>query len=176
MTISQTQKTTYDADFKSKLNLTHLKEGDGKTYAITGDNVTVHYNGTFPATGESFDSSYSRDQPFSFYTNIGRVIQCWDETTMRMSLGEKVSVVCPYLMAYGANGNGANIPPKANLAFDIDLLCINNNCANSKAIVQEVKDTVFLDNSTNIDNSTGYLKLNEFFKIGLFMLFSLIFA
>ena len=49
------------------------------------------------------------------------------------------------------------------VSISIDLLCINNNCANSKAIVQEVKDTVFLDNSTNIDNSTGYLKLNEFF-------------
>ena len=173
ITISQTQKTTYDSDFTTKLSLKHLKEGDNKTFAMTGDNVTVHYNGTFPATGVSFDSSYARDQPYSFYTNFGRVIKCWDETVMRMSLGEKVSVVCPYDMAYGENGNGNNIPAKADLAFDIDLLCIANNCADAKAKVE----TVFLANDTMTwANSGRYLRLNNFLKFGLFFLISLILA
>ena len=98
---------------------------------------------------------------------------------MRMSLGEKVSVVCPFEMAYGENGNGMNIPPKANLAFEIDLLCIANNCAaNANAIHINHNNTNSTMNTTITNpNSGNYLRFDcfDFFKIGLFLI-SLIFV
>jgi FK506-binding protein 1 len=178
-----TQKTTKnDPDFAKKVSLKILREGNGKNFPTTGDNITVHYNGTFPSTGVSFDSSYSRNQPYSFFVNIGRVINCWDETTMRMSLGEKVSVICPYEIAYGENGNGRNIPPKANLAFEIDLLCIANNCANidvntntnNNSVNQTKNDSSNNNvNMNNTSNSGNYLRFDCFdiFKIGFYLIY-----
>jgi len=104
-----------------------MRSGDNSTYPIFGDNVTVHYNGTFPTTGLSFDSSYSRNKSFSFMLNYGNVIKCWDNIVSKMSLGERVYVVCPYSEAYGTQGI-SNIPGSTDIAFDIDFLCINNNC------------------------------------------------
>jgi len=126
-TQTQTRSTTYDPDFINKYKPTFLISGDNQTYSTNGDNVTVHYNGTFPTTGQSFDSSYSRNQPFSFFLEFSSVIKCWHNVLARMSLGQRIYVVCPFNEAYGTAGS-ANIPASTDIAFDILFLCNNNNC------------------------------------------------
>ena len=45
----------------------------------------------------------------------------------RLSLGEKIKVVCPYKLAYGERGAGGVIPPKSDLVFEMELMKIEGN-------------------------------------------------
>ena len=55
----------------------------------TGDTLVMHYTGTLATTGEKFDSSVDREEPFEFKIGVGQVIKGWDEGVILMSLGEK---------------------------------------------------------------------------------------
>ena len=97
------------------------KVGDGPE-AKTGDKVKVHYTGTL-MNGKEFDSSRGPGkQPFSFEIGKGMVIKGWDEGVPGMKVGGKRKLTIPWQLAYGENGSGDKIPPKAALKFDIELL------------------------------------------------------
>jgi FK506-binding protein 1 len=103
-----------------------IEPGDGKMYPKQGDKLEMHYTGTLADSGEKFDSSLDRGQPFTFQIGVGQVIEGWDEGVMRMSLGEKAKLVIPSDMGYGARGAaGGKIPPNADLIFEVELLKIN---------------------------------------------------
>ena len=114
------KKTTHDPEFEKKFQVTHIKEGDGKHFPHKGDKMHVHYNARF-LNGTEFDGSYGNPKPFRFILGMGAVIKCWDLVGERMSLGEKLTVVCPYDLAYGEKGF-ADVPPKADVVFDIELI------------------------------------------------------
>ena len=46
----------------------------GRTFAQPGQAVTVHYLGVL-TNGQKFDSSYDRNQPFTFRIGVGQVIR-----------------------------------------------------------------------------------------------------
>ena len=96
--------------------------------------MAVHYSGRFP-NGEEFDSSYSRQRPFTFEIGVGRVIKCWDQAFLHLSKGVKAQINCPSDYAYGAGGAGRIIPPNSDLVFDVELVEINptEEAAGSKA-------------------------------------------
>lgn len=94
-------------------------EGTGPE-AKTGDKVKVHYTGTL-LNGKQFDSSVGRE-PFEFTLGEGAVIKGWDEGVPGMKVGGKRKLTIPWQMAYGENGSGDKIPPKAALKFDVELL------------------------------------------------------
>ena len=118
--------TTHDPDFEKKFQVTHIKEGDGKTFPKKGDTVYVHYEGKL-LDGKKFDSSYDRKEPLQFTLGVGQVIKCWDMSVARLSLGEKIKVICPYNLAYGERGAGGVIPPKADLVFTMELTKIGKD-------------------------------------------------
>lgn len=91
-------------------------EGDSPTAESV---VKAHYRGTLP-NGEEFDSSYSRDEPFTF--NVGGVIRGWGEVIPRMKVGDKWEVVIPAALAYGPNGSPPSIGPNQVLVFEIELI------------------------------------------------------
>ena len=105
-----------------QLKLDTIKEGDGKTYPKTGDRLRMHYIGTLADSGEKFDSSRDRDQPFDFQIGVGQVIRGWDEGIMQMSVGQRANLYIPSDLGYGAQGAGGAIPPNADLIFDVELL------------------------------------------------------
>jgi len=108
-----------------KLVVESMAPGDGVTYPKPGDELTMHYTGTLAATGEKFDSSRDRGEPFTFQIGVGEVIRGWDVGVMKMSLGERATLRIPSDMGYGERGAGNDIPPGADLVFDVELLKIN---------------------------------------------------
>ena len=98
-----------------------LVVGTGATAAI-GDTVTVNYVGTL-TNGTKFDSSYDRNQPFTFLLGAGQVIAGWDQGVPGMKVGGKRRLTIPPSLAYGSQGRGV-IPPNTTLMFDIDLVSI----------------------------------------------------
>ena len=106
--------------FASGLIYVVTEPGNGEK-PTAGQMVQMHYTGKL-LDGTVFDSSVERGQPFSFPLGVGRVIPGWDEGVQLMSKGEKGVLYIPYYLAYGENGAGADIPPFANLVFEVELI------------------------------------------------------
>ena len=104
----------------SGLQFWDIVVGTGAT-AVAGSQVSVHYTGWLPS-GEKFDSSVDRGQPFSFPLGAGQVIKGWDEGVAGMKVGGKRQLRIPPELGYGARGAGGVIPPNATLIFDVELL------------------------------------------------------
>jgi peptidylprolyl isomerase len=88
-----------------------------------GKRVKVHYTGRL-ADGKKFDSSVDRGEPFAFSIGVGQVIKGWDEGVMSMKVGGKRQLIIPAELGYGARGAGRDIPPNAELIFDVELLAV----------------------------------------------------
>jgi len=104
------------------------REGTGPT-PQKGNHVTVHYTGWLDKNGEpdseAFDSSFKRNEPFTFIIDVGQVIKGWDEGVKSMQAGEKRRLFIPANLGYGARGASGVIPPNAKLIFDVELLKIS---------------------------------------------------
>ena len=98
-----------------------LVEGDGAT-AEKGSLATVQYVGVNYETGEEFDASWDRGQPFPFQIGAGNVIEGWDEGVEGMKVGGRRELIIPPDLAYGKQGSPPAIGPDATLVFVIDLL------------------------------------------------------
>jgi peptidylprolyl isomerase len=94
--------------------------GEGRA-ASSGDHVAVHYVGVSYSTGEQFDSSWDRGQPFDFPLGAKRVIQGWDFGVAGMREGGRRTLVIPPSLGYGARGMGP-IGPNETLVFIVDLV------------------------------------------------------
>ena len=90
--------------------------------AKKGSTVYVNYVGDTFKTGTEFDSSWKRDEPFSFTVGSGQVIKGWDKGIVGMKVGGRRELIIPASEAYGSAGSGKTIPPNEALIFVIDLL------------------------------------------------------
>ena len=95
-------------------------QGNGDT-AESGDQVTVQYVGVSWSTGEQFDASWDRGEPFSFRLGAGDVIPGWDQGVSGMREGGRRQLVIPPNLAYGPQGQPPVIGPNETLVFVIDL-------------------------------------------------------
>jgi FKBP-type peptidyl-prolyl cis-trans isomerase FkpA len=86
--------------------------------------VTVHYTGWL-STGEKFDSSIDRREPFTFVLGAKQVISGWDQGVATMVVGDKVRLTIPPELAYGRGGYPGVIPANATLVFEVELLSVN---------------------------------------------------
>ncbi|MSQ29000.1 MAG: FKBP-type peptidyl-prolyl cis-trans isomerase [Dehalococcoidia bacterium] len=93
------------------------------TSPAAGQAVNVQYTGWL-ATGQKFDSSRDRNQPFTFTLGRSQVIAGWDEGVASMKVGGKRRLIVPPALGYGARGSPGAIPPNATLIFDVELLGI----------------------------------------------------
>ena len=106
----------------NELKIEKLTTGSGAA-AQKGKTVSVHYTGWL-TTGEKFDSSVDRNEPFEFVLGAGQVIAGWDQGVATMRVGDKVKLTIPPDLAYGEQGYPGAIPPSATLIFDVELLAV----------------------------------------------------
>lgn len=90
--------------------------------AQPGQTAVVHYVGVGVSSGEEFDSSWNRDEPFDFPLGAGYVIKGWDQGVVGMRVGGRRRLVIPSSLGYGARGAGGVIAPNETLIFVVDLL------------------------------------------------------
>jgi peptidylprolyl isomerase len=103
------------------LEITDLTEGEGEQ-ATPGRTAVVHYVGVAYSTGEEFDASWNRGEPFAFPLGAGQVIAGWDRGVQGMKVGGRRRLVIPAELGYGDRGAGGAIAPGETLIFVVDLL------------------------------------------------------
>jgi FKBP-type peptidyl-prolyl cis-trans isomerase FkpA len=102
------------------LQIEKITAGTGRA-PLKGELVTVHYTGWL-TTGEKFDSSVDRREPFQFVLGAKQVIGGWDQGVATMVVGDKVKLTIPPELGYGRGGYPGVIPPNATLVFEVELL------------------------------------------------------
>jgi peptidylprolyl isomerase len=113
-----------EGDIPFELGIEDIEVGTGDE-ATSGSKVAVHYVGVAFSTGEEFDASWNRGQPFQFTLGRGHVIPGWDAGVLGMKVGGRHKLTIPSAMAYGARGAGGVIKPHEPLVFVVDLLSVD---------------------------------------------------
>lgn len=98
---------------ESGLAYKYITQGAG-TSPKADDKVKVSYVGTL-INGKEFDKNDDIEFP------VSGVIKGWTEMLQLMKVGDKVKVVIPQELAYGAQGAGADIEPFSTLVFEMEL-------------------------------------------------------
>jgi len=112
-----------EGDIPFDLGVEDLAVGDGAE-AVSGTKVSVHYVGVAFSTGDEFDASWNRGQPFEFKLGKGQVIPGWDAGVAGMKVGGRRKLTIPSAIAYGARGAGGVIKPHEPLGFVVDLVAV----------------------------------------------------
>jgi FKBP-type peptidyl-prolyl cis-trans isomerase len=99
----------------------YIKKGPGTGGKPDADaTVTVRYKGAL-IDGTVFDQTDPAQPPAVF--GLKRLIKGWQEVIPMMSRGDKVEIVLPSELAYGARGSAdGGIGPDQVLVFEIELL------------------------------------------------------
>jgi FKBP-type peptidyl-prolyl cis-trans isomerase FkpA len=123
---SMLQSYLKDANIKVKpteSGLYYIEQVVGKgSTPKKGKKVVVHYTGTF-ISGEVFDSSLKRGEPFEFEFGANQVIPGMEEGVSKMRVGGKATIIIPSDLAYGKE-QYKMIPPYSTLIFELELLNI----------------------------------------------------
>jgi peptidylprolyl isomerase len=106
-----------------KLEKEDIVKGKGPA-AKPGDTVTVQYVGVAFSTGDEFDASWDRGQPFPVPLGAGQVIEGWDKGLVGMRKGGRRMLTVPPELAYGSEGYPPTIAPNETLIFVIDVVAI----------------------------------------------------
>ena len=120
VTTKKMENTNQAVTTESGLTYIITKQGDGAPVKA-GDNVIVNYTGLL-TNGTLFDSSLTRNEPFSFPVGAGMVIKGWDEGLQKLRIGDHATLIIPPAIGYGARGAGGVIPPNATLIFIIEVI------------------------------------------------------
>jgi len=103
---------------KGGITVEELKEGNGQE-CKAGNMVGMYYAGRLKKGGKQFDATLT-GKPFKFKLGAGQVIKGWDVGVLGMKVGGKRRLTIPAPMGYGSAGAPPDIPPNADLTFDIE--------------------------------------------------------
>lgn len=114
--------TLPDGEMPTELQLAVLEEGDGAT-VVSGDSVTVDYQGISWDTGEIFDESFT-SEPRTFSTL--QVVEGFAAALVGQKVGSSVIVVIPPELAYGTDP-AAHALGGQTLVFLIDIVAAGDS-------------------------------------------------
>jgi peptidylprolyl isomerase len=98
-----------------------VRKGDGQGESPKPrDRVEVKYEGRLAKNGLIFDSSYQRGETSTFPVN--GVIPGWTAGLQKMQPGDMFMFWIPSAQGYGERGSGVEIPPNADLMFQVELV------------------------------------------------------
>lgn len=106
---------------ESGIYIVSTEKGRGRC-PVKGEKVELDFESKL-LNGRLLASTFGKTEKFSFVLGSGYVIPGWEEIVPQMHLGERVTAVIPFEMAYGEH-SVTGIPPYANLLYDIKLLNI----------------------------------------------------
>jgi peptidylprolyl isomerase len=106
-----------------KLEKQDIVKGKGPA-AKSGDTLTVNYVGVAFSTGEEFDASWDRGQPYPVSLGAGDVIKGWDQGLVGMRKGGRRMLTIPPELAYGPEGRPPTILPNETLIFVVDAVAL----------------------------------------------------
>ena len=104
----------------TSLEYVDVATGEGRRPAETA-HVTVHYR-AWLSQGGLVEDTYERGEPAEFDLGQEAVIPALEEGVRGMKVGGRRRLIVPSDLAYGAEGNGAGIPPYATLIMDVELV------------------------------------------------------
>lgn len=99
-----------------------LQDGEGQK-ARHRQRLSVLYRGSL-LDGTVFSEKLDPADPFTFTIGNGEVILGWEEAFLDMQPGEKRLLIIPYALGYGLRGREPDIPNRATLVFEVELLKI----------------------------------------------------
>jgi FKBP-type peptidyl-prolyl cis-trans isomerase FklB len=105
-----------------------LREGNG-SIPRAGDMVVVNYRGTL-IDGTQFDSTQGKPATMA----VEGPLKGWTEALQLMKAGSKWELFIPPELAYGKR-QYRSVPPNSVLIFEMELLSINKETANSSQMI-----------------------------------------
>jgi peptidylprolyl isomerase len=89
----------------------------------SGQEILVQYTGVIWRTGKVFDSSWSRNEPYTTPIGVGQVIKGWDTGLVGQKVGSRVLLIVPPADGYGSAGqSSAGIKGTDTLVFVVDII------------------------------------------------------
>jgi peptidylprolyl isomerase len=108
----------------TKLVVKDIVVGKGNA-AKNGDQLSMQYVGVTFSTGQEFDASWDRGQPFQLQLGKGMVIKGWDQGLVGIKPGGRRELLIPAKLAYGAQGRPPQIGPNEPLVFIVDAVSVS---------------------------------------------------
>ena len=88
-----------------------------------GQYIVIQYTGVNWRTKTTFDSSWSRSEPWATQIGEGQVIKGWDSGLVGQTVGSRVLLVIPPADGYGSTGDStAGIKGTDTLVFVVDII------------------------------------------------------
>ena len=131
-----------------------MEKGMGRC-PVKGEKVELDFSATL-LNGQSVGSTFDNPEKFSFVLGEGFTIQGWEEIVPKMHLGERVTAIIPFDLAYGEHSVGS-IPAYSNLVYDIKLLKITTE----KELQKQAEEAMQTLKANSEKEFWEYLKTNN---------------
>jgi len=83
--------------------------------------VLVNYSARI-AGGDEYDSNSELGEPVPLKTNIGMMVEGWEDGLLEMNIGDKGRIMIPTALAYSDYGYDKIVPPGADIIVEIEIV------------------------------------------------------
>lgn len=90
-----------------------------------GEQVAIRFKGSYK--GNSFDDTFSTDQPYFYRCGVGLIVKGLDDAVANMQVGDRYKLSFGGSLAFGEKGKPSapgkpRIPPNAEIDYEVELV------------------------------------------------------